>query len=216
MNRPEDETPSPFDRLADSWDDDPARLRRAAAIGAAIMERTPAGGTWLDYGAGTGALGLALLNHVDRLVLADSSEGMVAASQAKIAAAALQDRVRAIRVDLAAGDTIPDRFNGVASLLALHHIADAANAIARLAGLLLPGGWLALADLDAEDGSFHRHGHSNDAHRPSPAHHGFQRTDIAEWLAAAKLTEVSFSTPWREQADGRDYPIFLALGRLPR
>ncbi|MGB3954888.1 MAG: class I SAM-dependent methyltransferase [Brooklawnia sp.] len=213
MRDPEGELSSPFDRLAGQWDDDPARLHRAAAVASAIIQRTTAGGTWLDYGAGTGALGLALLGHADRVVLADSSEAMVAASRTKIATARLADRVRAVRVDLARGDELSERFDGVASLLALHHIGDAASLIGRLAGLLRPGGWLALADLDAEDGSFH--GHPHDGGRGvSPAHHGFERAEVADWLAAAGLVEVRFSTPWREHKEGRDYPVFLAVGRL--
>ena len=67
------QAPSPFDRLAQQWDDDPAKLQRARAVASAIAQRTTRGGVWLDYGAGTGALGLALLGHADRLVLADSS-----------------------------------------------------------------------------------------------------------------------------------------------
>ena len=78
------QAPSPFDRLARQWDDDPAKLQRARAVASAIAQRTTPGGVWLDYGAGTGALGLALLGHADRLVLADSSAGMVAAPAGRV------------------------------------------------------------------------------------------------------------------------------------
>ncbi len=204
------QAPSPFDRLAQQWDDDPAKLQRARAVASAIAQRTTRGGVWLDYGAGTGALGLALLGHADRLVLADSSAGMVAASRAKIASAGLGETVTAVRLDLAADDAAPERYDGVASLLALHHIADAGRVVGRLAGLLRPGGWLALADLDAEDGSFHGQGHG-----VTPEHHGFARAQVRDWLARAGLVDLDFSTPWLNHKDGRDYPLFLAEARRP-
>ncbi|NLH70546.1 MAG: class I SAM-dependent methyltransferase [Brooklawnia sp.] len=203
-------TQSPFDRLAQQWDDDPVKLQRAGAVASAIAQRTVRGGTWLDYGAGTGALGLALLGHADHLVLADSSTGMVAASRAKIEAAGLADSVRAVRLDLSTDDTVGEYFDGVASLLALHHIADAGRVVGRLAGLLRPGGWLALADLDAEDGSFHGHGRG-----VRPEHHGFGRAEVGDWLARAGLVDPDFSTPWLNHKDGRDYPLFLAVARRP-
>jgi len=39
--------------------------------------------------------------------------------------------------------------------MTLHHVPDPAALIVQLSGALLPGGTLAVADLDAEDGSFH-------------------------------------------------------------
>jgi hypothetical protein len=83
-----------------------------------------------------------------------------------------------------------------------------------LRGLLAPGGWLALADLDDEDGSFHS----------DPAevhHHGIDRGWLCTELTAlgfAAPTAVTAHTFTRPDADGlpRDYPIFLVSARLPQ
>lgn len=210
VRRTQPDQPSPFDEVASTWDDDPSKLKRAAAVASAIIERTSPGGNWLDYGAGTGTLGLALLDHADQVVLADSSQGMLSAARAKIAASGLQGRVSVLDLDLASQDAEAASFDGVATLLALHHIDNAGEVVGKMATALRPGGWLAVADLDAEDGSFHLGGHGI-----VPAHHGFQRTQVAEWFAAAGLVEIDLSTPWIMQKQDRDYSVFLVVGRKP-
>ncbi len=199
---------NPFDAMAAGWDDDPAHQDRAAKVAAAIRERTPPGGRWMDYGAGTGLLGLALLDHADRVVLVDSSKGMVARAEAKIAKAGLDARATAVDVDLAAEDGSGlGEMDGIVSLLALHHVEDVPTVLGRLVALLRPGGWLAIADLDAEDGSYHaRHGHH-------VAHNGFDRDQVRAWFGQAGLIEPEFSTPVTMNRDGREYPIFLAVAR---
>lgn len=213
---------NPFDELAKAWDDDPVRLERAAKVASAIKSRTGSGGKWLDYGAGTGALGLSLLGHADEVVLADSSAGMLEASRAKIAASGLAARVRVLKLDLTAEDGPSDAFVGVASLQALHHIDDVGQVIAKLAAMVRPGGWLALSDLDAEDGRFHGGGHGaghggahSGSHHTVPAHHGFSRDQVRVWLEAAGLVDIEFATPAVQHKNGRDYPLFLAVARRP-
>jgi hypothetical protein len=84
----------------------------------------------------------------------------------------------------------------------------------RLAVILKPGGWLAVADLDCEDGSFH--GQADDVF-----HHGFEREQIAGWLANAGFRWVSVSdahTMSKPSSTGevRSYGIFLAVGQKGR
>lgn len=198
-----------FDALASNWDADPEKAERARRVAEAIKERTRPGGHWLDYGAGTGALGLSLLGHAEQLTLADSSVGMLVTADQKIAAAGLADRVRTVELDLGANGTIDQRFHGVASLLVLHHIEDAEQAVTRLAGLLRPGGWLALSDLEDEDGSFHGD------HAPHAHHHGFDRELVADWVRRAGLVEIDLTTPHALHKNGRAYPLFLVVARLP-
>jgi hypothetical protein len=83
-----------------------------------------------------------------------------------------------------------------------------------LAEILKPGGWLAVADLDNEDGTFH--GHADDVF-----HHGFERGQVAEWLDDAGLRSVSVSgahTVSKPSSTGevRSYGIFLAVGQKGR
>ncbi len=78
-----------------------------------------------------------------------------------------------------------------------------------LANRLLPGGKLALADLDREDGSFHG--------RAAEVHRGFDRVMIRNWMRTEGIRDFHESTPWimRKNVAGkpREYPVFLIIGR---
>lgn len=213
MRRTEPTGTNPFDEMAKSWDDDPVRLERAHRVASQIIAATTPGGEWLDYGAGTGALGIALLGHAEAVVLADSSAGMCEASRAKVAEQGLGDVVDVVQLDLAVQDATPEVFEGVASVQALHHIADARAVVEKLATMVRPGGWLALCDLDAEDGSFHAPGHGHGG--VHAAHHGFDRAEVGAWMSAAGLVDLTYATPWVNQKGGRDYPLFLVVGHKP-
>jgi len=95
--------------------------------------------------------------------------------------------------------------------MVLHHLCAAPAALQRMSQAARVGGWLAVADLETEDGSFHL-----DA--TGVRHHGFAPDDIARWLAAAGCREISTRTAYtvvKPDATGRDhrYPIFLATAR---
>ena len=93
------------------------------------------------------------------------------------------------------------------SLLVLHHVADTAQALSAIYDLLLPGGHLALADLDAEDGSFH------DPFAEGIHHRGFERSALVEAAKAAGFVEVRTVTATEIERDGRRYPLFLIARR---
>lgn len=57
-----------------------------------------------------------------------------------------------------------ERFDGIISAMALHHIKDTQHLLRTFTSHLHPGGFIALADLDREDGSFHTHGNEGVFH----------------------------------------------------
>jgi ubiquinone/menaquinone biosynthesis C-methylase UbiE len=200
-----------FDERARDWDT-PERIDRAARVAAAIRGAVPLRRTdrLVDVGAGTGLLGLALVDDVGEIVLSDPSAGMIEVATEKLAAADLRS-VTAVRNDLLVDPPPADRFDVAVSLLVLHHLEDTAAALAAIRDLLVPGGRIALADLDTEDGSFH----SADAE--GIHHRGFDRAAIAELAAAAGFVDVvtGTATVIDEGADGGGFPVFLLTGRRP-
>lgn len=198
---------SRFDERARSWDT-PDRARRAAMVADAIRQHVPLSPSMraIDVGAGTGLLGLALAGDVGEMVLAEPSSGMLEVVREKLA---LLDPpgVTAIRFDLLA-DPAPDPpFDLAVSQLVLHHLSDTLAALRAVHGLLAPGGRVALADLDAEDGSFH----GPDA---EGIHHlGFDREHIAGLARQAGLTDVRVTTATEIDRNGRRFPVFLLLAR---
>jgi len=197
-----------FDDKAITWDSDPTKRERALAVAAALRQRVPLAHDWraLEYGCGTGLLSFALHADLGELTLADSSPGMLAVLRGKIDAAGLT-HLHPLALDLLTDPLPADRYDLIYTLMTLHHVADVARLLRTFHDLLRPGGWLAVADLDQEDGSFHGPGFTG--------HNGFDRAALRAQLADAGFGEVDFSTGYvmKKATDQgmREYPLFLAV-----
>lgn len=195
---------SRFDDEARTWDT-PEHVLRAAAVADAIRSEVPLGPAMrvIDVGAGTGLLGLALAGEVGEVVLAEPSSGMLEVVREKVAA--LRDpRIRVLEFDLEADPPPAPAFDLAVSLLVLHHVKDTIGALRAFAALLAPGGRIALADLEAEDGSFH-------ADHTGIHHFGFERTALAAAAAVAGFMDGRVVTATEIERDGRLYPVVLLL-----
>lgn len=198
-----------FDEKAATWDD-PARTTRAAAVAERILQRVPMGpdSHVLDFGSGTGLLGFHLLPRAGSVTFADPSEGMLAQVEAKLEG--LEHGTGRTHLFDPERPALPRAYDAVVSLMTLHHVHDPAATLAFLVEHLEPGGWLAVCDLDREDGSFHDEGDLR-------VHHGFDRDALAAKLRELGLEEVETSTAWVMTKDGpdgpREYPLFLLTAR---
>jgi SAM-dependent methyltransferase len=192
-----------FDQAAGSWDLEDRRVRLAQAVTAAIAATVPLSRDLevLDFGAGTGLVALALAGRVGPLTCADTSTGMLAALVAKAAAAGTP--VRALPLDPEGATPLGGPYHLIVSSMTLHHLADVPAAFRQFAAQLHPGGRVALADLDREDGSFHE-----DA--AGVFHLGFEREQIRLWLEQAGFRGIQLTTAAVTRKAGRDYPVFLA------
>jgi ubiquinone/menaquinone biosynthesis C-methylase UbiE len=199
-------TATDFDARAATWDDDPVKRERAAAIANGIRARVKLSGdtTALEYGAGTGLLSFELADQLGPITLADSSAGMLDVARAKVAARP-GARMRVVNLDLTRDALPDDRYDLIYSMMTLHHVADTAALLGRFRALLNPDGHICVADLDAEDGSFHGAG--------VDVHHGFERAALAEQIRAAGFADVTIDTCFEIHRRTRSYPVFLAAAR---
>jgi ubiquinone/menaquinone biosynthesis C-methylase UbiE len=203
-------TPSDFDARAATWDGDPAKVERAQAVADEIVKRVPLTRAMraMEYGCGTGLLSFMLRPRLGDITLADVSDGMLAVAARKIAAAN-DPAMRAVNLDLLC-DPLPERrFDLIFSLMTLHHIPDTAAILVRFRAALGSPGFLCIADLDAEDGSFHGAGFDG--------HLGFDRVELAAKARSAGFATVEFFTAFvmQKPVDGRPrtFPIFLMVAR---
>ncbi|MFN8623640.1 MAG: class I SAM-dependent methyltransferase [Chloroflexota bacterium] len=198
-----------FDERAREWDTQ-ERIDRAAVMADVIRRHVPvpADGRIVDLGAGTGLLGLALRGETGTgtLVLAEPSEGMRQVAAEKVAALGIRD-VEIVPLDLGAGAGAGEPFDLAVSLLVLHHVPDTVAVLATVHDLLRPGGWMALADLDAEDGTFH------DPDAEGIHHRGFARDHVEDLARAAGFTEVATHDAVSIEHERGTYPLFLLVGR---
>lgn len=199
-----------FDEKAATWDDDPVRVARAADVARQIRERTSLGaGTHvLDFGCGTGLLGFHLLPDVASVTFADPSAGMLDQVERKLRLGG-HGTGRTLLLDPEV-PALPMRYGAIVSLMTLHHVPDPETTLRLAAAHVEPGGWLAVCDLDTEDGSFHDDPHAQ-------VHHGFERGALVALLEVVGFEDVAAATAWvmrEERPDGvREYPLFLLTGR---
>lgn len=193
---------TPFDQKAATWDENPSRLALAQALAAGIRQAVPLRPHWraLEYGCGTATLSFLLAGDLGPIMAADTSAGMLAQVRKKADAAGV-GTVTPLELDLTRMPPPATRFDLVMCAMALHHVKDADGLLRAFAALLAPGGWLAVADLETEDGSFH-------TEEPVP-HHGFAPDALAQILTAAGLRSAAWRTPHVLQRHGRSYPVFL-------
>jgi ubiquinone/menaquinone biosynthesis C-methylase UbiE len=197
-----------FDDKAKTWDSDPVKRERAQAVAAAIRQRIPLSSAWcaLEYGCGTGLLSFALYADLGSITLADASAGMLAVLEAKLATAQI-DHLHPLQLDLTCDPPPTDCYDLIYSLMTLHHVADIESLLRNFHTLLQPGGWLGIADLDQEDGSFHGAGFTG--------HCGFDREVLRAQLVAAGFSGVEFYTCYRMKKATdqgiQNYPLFLAV-----
>jgi ubiquinone/menaquinone biosynthesis C-methylase UbiE len=198
---------SDFDARAATWDDEP-KVRRAEAVAAGIRRTVPLRPSMraLEYGAGTGLLSFCLRDAIGPITLADSSSGMREVASEKIAVAGASN-MRVADLDLMRDAVPDDRYDLIFSMMTLHHVSDVRRGLAAFDELLDPGGYLCIADLDAEDGSFH----GPDA----DVHHGFQRDALRADLQKAGFVDITIEDCFVMAHGERKYPVFLACCRKP-
>lgn len=202
-----------FNQAAEHWDKKTMRVRLAEAITEAIRAEIPLhdGLHALDYGCGTGLLSLPLATQLGSLLGVDSAAHMLEVMRDKATAEGLS-QVHTQLADFTHEELPEQRFDLIMSSMTLHHVADTAHLFHQFYQISNPGARLALADLDAEDGSFHK-----DNQAQGVIHFGFERAALAAQAEAAGFVEVRFVTAYsvHKEETGQDYPIFLLLARKP-
>ena len=199
-----------FDQKAQQWDTIPIRVERAHATAKGIRASVPLspGMTALEYGCGTGLVSFVLQPQLGHITLADSSIGMLDVLRDKIASADVQN-MTPVQLDLLTDPLPADRFHLIYTLMTLHHIPDTDKILGAFRQLLIDGGYLCVADLDREDGTFHAD--QFDGHR------GFDREELAAQARQAGFQSITFSTVFHipKEISGvrKEFPLFLMVAR---
>lgn len=202
-----------FDERAKDWDSDPKKVERARVVAEAIHKAISLSTnmTALEYGCGTGLLSFALQEDLGQITLADTSQGMLEVLSKKIAASGVTN-MHPVRLDLSVDSLPAEKYHITYSLMVLHHVHDVRGILSRFYDVLEPNGYLIVADLDKEDGSFHTDG-TTDVHK------GFGRNELQKWVEEAGFENIQFSTAYeiRKEIDGKEktFPVFLMTARKP-
>lgn len=203
-----------FDSVAATWDANPVRVKLAHDVVQAIRGTIPLTPDTdvLDFGCGTGLLSLGLLPMVRSITGIDSSQGMLDVLNEKIRGQGFRN-MKTICADLAQGDPLPGQYDLVVSSMAFHHIQQTEPLLKALYSALRPGGWIAIADLDSDDGKFHEstEGVFHNGFDRSVLKNGFERAGfVGMWNRTAAMVR-------KPAHDGelRTFTVFLMTGQKP-
>jgi ubiquinone/menaquinone biosynthesis C-methylase UbiE len=196
-----------FDERAKDWDSDPKKVERARVVAEEIRKTVPLSCEMnaFEYGCGTGLLSFALQEYLGQITLADTSQGMLDVLAEKISAAGAVN-MHPVRLDLAVDTIPPQKYHITYSLLTMHHIQNTQDILNKFHIILEPGGYLLIADLDKEDGSFHTDG-TTDVHK------GFAQSELQKQVEAAGFSDVKFTIAYTIKkivgSEEKSFPIFL-------
>lgn len=196
--------PDYFNEKAKDWDADEMVNRLSSAIGASILRNVPLHEHMLvmDFGAGTGLISSHVAPLVKKIIAVDISEAML---NKLVAKPELHGKVVAVCQDILSSP-IDAKFDLVMSAMAMHHVEDTDALVRVFYEHLKPGGQIALADLNKEDGSFHPE------NTEGVFHSGFDRDALQLILERHGFQNVRFVTAHTVDKNARRYPVFLVLG----
>ena len=195
---------SEFDARAREWDKDKMPMDRSVAIAAELERMIPINPFMkaLEYGAGTGLLSFLLKDRFSEITLMDNSQEMI-----KVCAEKTEfyqtNHILPIWFDLEHKD-YDHHFDIIYNQMVLHHVNDYEALIYTFYSMLNPEGYLAIADLYTEDGSFH----GPDVN----VHWGFAPEKLTEILTIAGFKNIEYQPCFEVQREsGVKYPVFLLV-----
>lgn len=193
---------SEFDARAREWDKDKMHMNRSIAIAAELEKMIPIEPSMkaLEYGAGTGILSFLLKDRFAKITLMDNSREMIRVCAEKVEYHKSSHIVPLFH-DLEHAD-FEGKFDVIYNQMVLHHVVEVDVLLGKFYSLLNSGGYLAIADLFPEDGSFHG--------PEVNVHLGFSPENLAQTLTEIGFKSIQYQSCFDIVRDsGRKYPVFL-------
>ena len=200
-----------FDIKAAEWDQNPIIWERAKAIANEIKRLIPLKKqmTALEFGAGTGVTSFVLKDSLKEITLMDNSSELVKVMNNKIKTSKVKN-LKTLNFNLEKAELKDAKFDFIFNQMVLHHISDIDDIITKFYSLLNPGGFLAIADLYTEDGSFHGDGFTG--------HKGFDIEILSNKIRNQGFTNVSHRKCFVinkkiSDTETKEFDVFLLIAK---
>lgn len=195
-----------FDTMAKTFDT-PRRIERANMIASKLahyINSSPRLNA-LEYGCGTGLIGMRLLSYFNFLTFMDPSLPMIEQVNHKILTNNIQN-AKAVCGTLQE-DISREYFSYIISSMVLHHVVDVPKLLGEFYARLSTNGKLLFVDLDKNDGAFHAD------ELNFQGHHGFEHTWLYNECKKAGFDQLSIETFYYgiRKAQDQDIPYSLFL-----
>lgn len=189
-----------FKEKAGDWDKGNIQKTTPQAIANAIEKKINLNEnmTILDFGVGTGLLGFLIATKVKKVYGVDMSPSMLQKLEEKNSP---DLNIEAVCQDIVK-EPLTNSFDGIVSSMTLHHVENLENFFTSIYKNINRGGFLAIADLEKEDGSFH-------SDNTGVFHFGFTEKGLCEVVKKCGFLDVTFENITTIQKPQQNFGIFL-------
>ena len=191
---------STFDKKAQNWDNGDIRVNGAKKIAEAIEKKVKLTQDMeiLDFGVGTGLLGFEIAKKVKQVYGVDTSAGMLEKLKEKNSDAL---HIIPIQQDIIR-EPLTQKFNGLVSSMTLHHVEDLETFFQTIYENIKESGFIAIADLEEEDGTFH-------SDNEGVHHFGFDAEKLREIVQRNGFKDIVIENINTINKTHRDFGVFL-------
>lgn len=197
-----------FNKEAKNWDNNPEKTERAKIFANKIVDFIQPSKKMkaLEFGCGTGLLSFQLKNYFEEITLVDTSEGMIQVLKEKVEKLNIKN-FKPFLVDVLKDSRNISKTDVIFTLMTMHHIKDVENAFKVLHSLLNKNGYLCIADLVEEDGTFHP------TSQNFIGHNGFNKVELTKMLHNNGFKVVHYTICYEIEKNNKKYPLFLLIAK---
>ena len=193
-----------FKDRAKTWDGGSIRVDGAKKIADSINETIKLQNHMeiMDFGVGTGLLGFEIAKYAKKVYGVDTSKSMIEKLKEK--------NTSEISIDTYCQDIVKDpierTFDGLVSSMTLHHVEDLKAFFDTIYKNIDEKGFIAIADLESEDGTFH-------SDNTGVFHFGFDGDELCKIVSDAGFKDVEFKNINTINKPQKDFGVFLLTAK---
>jgi len=193
-----------FKEKAQNWDSGDIRVKGAKIIADAIEKEIPLHKDMeiLDFGVGTGLLGFSIAPKVKQVYGVDTSAKMLEKLQEKNSP---DLHIQTYHQDIIK-EPLKQQFDGLISSMTLHHVEDLDAFFAAIYKNIKQDGFIAIADLESEDGTFH-------SDNTGVHHFGFDAQTLRDIVQKHGFEDVKIENINTIQKPHRNFGVFLLTAK---
>ena len=190
-----------FAHKSKSWDMNSRRVQNAKSIAESIIEDIELDKSMvvMDFGVGTGLLSYFIAPYIKKVVAVDNSPSMLEVLREK--QSEFDCEVDVINIDLSV-DSIDIKLDGIISSMTIHHLEDTEKSFQKLYSMLKDGGFISIADLYSEDGTFH-------SDNIGVYHFGLDEDNLKKIAKDVGFKNITFKRVSIISKPHRDFELFL-------
>ncbi len=190
-----------FQYRADNYEQDNNRVNNVENIANSILKNIKFNNCMdiMDFGSGTGLLLEKIAPFVDKITAVDISASMNKKLNEK--KNLLKCELEILEIDITK-TKLDKKFDGIISSMTIHHVEDVPMLLKDFYEMLNENGFIALADLDVEDGSFH-------TEDTGVFHFGFERKTLQSYATSAGFKNIKIESSSMAYKPHGKYSIFL-------